>query len=86
LKDGSELQDVRSGPETDCGRLVTKLYGPGRYFLCRHCYRLAYARQSQDELGRLRRRANKAWQRFGGDPGTTSEFPASSEGHVAANL
>jgi hypothetical protein len=22
-----------------CGRRVTKLHGPGRYFLCRHCYR-----------------------------------------------
>jgi len=24
-----------------CGRRVAKLHGPGRYFLCRHCYRLA---------------------------------------------
>jgi hypothetical protein len=27
-----------------CGRRVSKLYGPGRYFLCRHCYRLGPAR------------------------------------------
>ncbi|MGZ9103709.1 MAG: hypothetical protein ACXW3Y_12655 [Rhodoplanes sp.] len=26
-----------------CGRRVAKLYRPGRYFLCRHCYRLAHA-------------------------------------------
>jgi hypothetical protein len=65
---------------TACRRRVAKLYGPGRYFLCRHCYRLAYASQSQDELGRLRRRANKAWQRLGGDPGTDSEFPPRPKG------
>ena len=38
---------------TACGWRVSKLYGPGRYFLCRHCYRLVYASQSQNELGRL---------------------------------
>ena len=32
-----------------CGRRVTKLYGAGRLFACRHCYRLAYA--SQQEIG-----------------------------------
>jgi hypothetical protein len=26
-----------------CGRRVAKLHGPGHYFLCRHCYCLAYA-------------------------------------------
>ena len=34
-----------------CGRRVAKLYGPGRYFLCRHCYRLAHASQSEDAHG-----------------------------------
>jgi hypothetical protein len=68
-------------PGVACGQRVAKLYGPGlRYFLCRHCYRLAYASQSQDELGRLRRRANKAWQRLGGDPGTASDFPPRPKG------
>jgi hypothetical protein len=66
---------------TDCGRRVAKLYGPGRrYFLCRHCYRLAYASQSQDGLGRLRRRANKASQRLGGDSGSNAEFPPRPKG------
>ena len=37
---------------TACGRRVTKLYAPGRYFLCRHCYRLTYASQSEDLLSR----------------------------------
>ena len=38
-----------------CNRLVTKLYGAGIYFLCRHCYRLAYAFNGKvaDERGRL---------------------------------
>src|SRR5262249_41570793 len=31
-----------------CGRRVSKLYGAGAYFLCRHCYRLAYASQRED--------------------------------------
>jgi hypothetical protein len=30
-----------------CGKRVAKLYALGRYFLCRHCYRLAYDSQSE---------------------------------------
>jgi len=35
-----------------CGRRVAKLYGAGAYFLCRHCYRLAYATQREDRYDR----------------------------------
>ena len=49
-----------------CGRRVVKLYGPGRYFFCRHCYRLAYASQSEDAMDRARRRAAKIRIRLGG--------------------
>ena len=49
-----------------CGRRVVKLYGPGRYFLCRHCYRLAHASQSEDAMDRARRRAAKIRIRLGG--------------------
>jgi hypothetical protein len=35
-----------------CGRRVAKLHGAGRYFLCRHCYRLAYTSQSEDLMDR----------------------------------
>jgi hypothetical protein len=35
-----------------CRRRVGKLYGAGRYFLCRHCYRLGHASQREDEWGR----------------------------------
>jgi hypothetical protein len=58
-----------------CGRRVAKLYGPGRYFLCRHCYQLVYASQSASEVQRRRRRASKIWQRLGGEPGPLAPPP-----------
>ena len=46
-----------------CGRQVAKLYGAGRVFACRHCYRLGYAVQrggptdrAHHNLGRLHRK------------------------------
>jgi hypothetical protein len=63
-----------------CGRRVAKLHGPGRYFLCRHCYRLAHASQSEDAGDRLTRRANKIRQRLGGDPGVFAAFPRKPKG------
>jgi len=60
---------------TACVRRVAKLYGPGRYFVCRHCYRLAYASQSEDAQRRSMRRASKIRQRLGGNAGTASPFP-----------
>ena len=63
-----------------CGRRVAKLHGPGRYFLCRHCYRLAHASQSEDEMDRTLRRANKIRQRLGGDPGMAAPFPPKPKG------
>lgn len=52
-----------------CRRRVVKLYAGGEYFLCRHCYNLAYASQSDDRHDRLSRRANKIRIGLGGEPG-----------------
>lgn len=53
-----------------CGRRVCKLYSGGKYFLCRHCYRIAYASQSEPRYDRMLRRANKLRMALGGEPGT----------------
>ena len=63
-----------------CERRVTKLYGAGTYFLCRHCYRLAYASQREDRYDRALRRANNIRMRLGGEPGTASLFPKRPRG------
>jgi hypothetical protein len=65
---------------TACVRRVAKLYGPGRYFVCRHCYRLAYASQSEDAQRRSMRRATKIRQRLGGNAGTASPLPPKPKG------
>ncbi len=58
-----------------CGRRVVKLYQRRRYFLCRHCYRLDYASQREDEMDRALRRAHKIRLRLGGAPDRASPFP-----------
>jgi hypothetical protein len=63
-----------------CRRRVARLHGPGRYFLCRHCYRLAHASQSECVWDRALRRANKIRQRLGGDPGMAAPFPSKPKG------
>jgi hypothetical protein len=63
-----------------CGRRVAKLHGPGRYFLCRHCYRLAHASQSESGRDRALRRADKIRQRLGGDADMAASFPKKPKG------
>ena len=69
---------IRNG--VACRRRVAKLYGAGRYFLCRHCYRITHASQSEGPWDRSLRRANKIKQRLGGDPGMAAPFPQKPKG------
>jgi hypothetical protein len=61
--------------DVTCGRRVAKLYGAGRYFLCRHCYRLALASQGEGASDRKLRRASNIRQRLCGDPDVAPPFP-----------
>lgn len=48
-----------------CGRRVAILYAAGKYFLCRHCYRLTYASSQESGLDRLMRKSRKIRRRLG---------------------
>ncbi len=52
-----------------CHHRAIKLFSGGKYFLCRHCYNLAYNSQSETRHDRLLRRANKRRMALGGEPG-----------------
>ncbi|MDP9475892.1 MAG: hypothetical protein M3R38_09425 [Actinomycetota bacterium] len=62
-------------PGVGCGRRVAVLYGPGRYFLCRHCYDLRYESQREDGALRALRRAQKIREGLGGSANMTEPFP-----------
>lgn len=47
-----------------CMRSVPKLYGASKWFLCRRCYGLGYASQSEDAFDRALREANRLRQRL----------------------
>lgn len=53
-----------------CRRRVGKLFSGGRYFLCRHCYEVAYNSQAEARYDRMLRRANKLRLSLGGEAGT----------------
>lgn len=63
-----------------CGRRVAKVYADGPYFLCRHCYGLAYACQTEGPLDRLARRADKLRESLGGEPGFDALPPPKPKG------
>jgi hypothetical protein len=67
-------------PGAGCGRRVALLYGPGRYFLCRHCYDLVYESQGENGVYRALRKAQAIRERLGGSPNMTKPFPKRPKG------
>jgi hypothetical protein len=67
-------------PGTGCGRRVAILYGPGKYFLCRHCYDLVYESQRENEMHRALRRAQTIRERLRGSANMTKPFPDKPKG------
>jgi hypothetical protein len=67
-------------PGAACGRRVAVLYGPGKYFLCRHCYDLFYESQRENEMHRALRRAQVIRERLGGSANMMKPFPEKPKG------
>jgi hypothetical protein len=67
-------------PGRSCGRRVAVLYGTGKYFLCRHCYRLTYAARNMDAADRAREKVQKIRKRLGGSECLMIPFPERPKG------
>jgi hypothetical protein len=67
-------------PGAGCGQRVAVLYGPGRYFLCRHCCDLVYESQRENEMHRALRRTQTIRERLGGSANMTKPFPERPKG------
>lgn len=52
-----------------CRRRVAILYGPGKHYACRHCYKLVYECQRETDDDRAARRADTIRRRLGWDVG-----------------
>jgi hypothetical protein len=65
---------------TRCNRQASKLYGAGKYFFCRRCYRLAYASQSESYHDRALRRAQSIRTKLGGTANMNEPFPRRPKG------
>jgi hypothetical protein len=63
-----------------CHRPAIKLYGAGKYFFCRRCYRLAYASQSETYHDRALRRAQAIRTKLGGTANMSEPFPKRPKG------
>ena len=50
-----------------CGRQVAKLYGAGRLFACRHCYRLGYRVQRGGPMDRAQHRLRRLHRKLSAD-------------------
>jgi hypothetical protein len=60
--------------------VVALYYGPGKYFLCRHCYDLSYQSQREDKKDRALRRARKISMRLGGSANVLEPLPERPKG------
>jgi len=67
-------------PGAGCSRRVAVLYGPGRYFLCRHCYDVTYESQRENGMHRALRRAQTIRERLGGSANMMEPFPEKPKG------
>jgi hypothetical protein len=67
-------------PGAGCGRRIALLYGPGRYFLCRHCYDLVYQSQRDNAMYRALPKAQSIRKRLGGSANMTESFPEKPKG------
>ena len=67
-------------PGTGCGRRVAFPYGPGKYFLCRHCYDLVYESQRENEMHRALRRAHTTRECLRASANMTKPFPEKPKG------
>jgi hypothetical protein len=59
----------------DCSKRVAVLYGAGKDFLCRHCYKLTYSSQQECREYRLLRKARNIRCRLGGSNNKFMSFP-----------
>jgi hypothetical protein len=66
--------DVRSNG-VYCGRRVGKLYGGGRLFGCRHCYRLLYAVQRDGPMDQAHLHLARLHRKLGADYDRPDEPP-----------
>jgi hypothetical protein len=67
-------------PGAGCGRRVAVLYGPGSYFLCRHCYDLVYESQRENGMYRALHKAQSIRERLGGSASMMKPFPERPKG------
>jgi hypothetical protein len=67
-------------PRAECNRRVAILYGPGRYFLCRHCYDRVYESQRDNAIERALHKAQSIRERLGGSANMMEPFPEKPKG------
>jgi|SRR5581483_4938079 len=63
-----------------CGRRVIKLYGAGRLFACRRCYRLTYTSQQESAHQRGLWKSQKIRMKLGGSASMLDDFPDKPKG------